>query len=133
MSKDANERLKQLEKALEEALIEREEILEAAEKEIQSQKTIAIETEQKMMDDFEWKLREIESDYRDKIKAMEDSVEIKIKSSRDELIRQKDEEFTRMSINIRLERNSLKTALDAQKKAETEKAAELIRLEKDHE
>ena len=48
-----------------------------------------------MMDDFEWKLREIESDYRDKIKAMEDSVEIKVKSSRDELIRQKDEEFTR--------------------------------------
>ena len=34
-------------------IIEREEILEAAEKEIQSQKTIAIETEQKMMDDFE--------------------------------------------------------------------------------
>ena len=95
MSNDANERLKQLEKALEEALVEREEILEAAEKEIQGQKTIAIETEQKMMDDFEWKLREIESDYRDKIKAMEDSVDIKVKSARDELIRQKDDEFTR--------------------------------------
>ena len=49
-NKDANERLQQLEKALEEALIEREEILEAAEKEIQSTKTMAIETEQKMMD-----------------------------------------------------------------------------------
>lgn len=32
-----------------------------------------------------------------------------------------------MEDNVRLERNSLKTALDAQKKAETEKAAELIR------
>merc|ERR1711944_263195 len=78
-NKDANERLQQLEKALEEALIEREEILEAAEKEIQSTKTMAIETEQKMMDDFEWKLREIESDYRDKIKALEDTVDKKVK------------------------------------------------------
>merc|ERR1712223_749180 len=125
--KNAGERLQQLEKALEEALVEREEILEAAEKEIQAQKTMAIETEQKMMDDFEWKLREIESDYRDKIKAIEDGVGVKIKSARDELIRQKDDEFTRMSINMRrementsrIERNSLKTALDAQKKAET--------------
>jgi len=44
--------------------VEREEILEACEREIQHEKNIAIETEQKMMDDFEWKLREIENDYR---------------------------------------------------------------------
>merc|ERR1712025_367138 len=38
--KDASEKLGQLEKALEEALVEREEILEAAEKEIDNHKTI---------------------------------------------------------------------------------------------
>ena len=34
-------------------MVEREEILEAADKEIQHTKNIAMETEQKMMDDFE--------------------------------------------------------------------------------
>lgn len=138
--KDVNERLTQLEKALEEALIEREEILEAAEKEIQAQKTIALETEQKMMDDFEWKLREIESEYREKIKTIEDNVDSKVKAARSELTRQKDEEFTRMSISmrremedkIRVERNNLKTALDTHNAAERDKAIELYRLEKDH-
>ena len=56
-----------LEKALEEALVERQEILEAAAKEIENEKTIALQTEQKMMDDFEWKLREIEADNRAKV------------------------------------------------------------------
>ena len=122
-------------------MVEREEILEAAEKEIQAQKTMAIETEQKMMDDFEWKLREIESDYRDKIKAIEDGVGVKIKAACDEIVSKKDEEFTRMSISmrremddkIRIERNALKTALETQNNAQRDKAIELYRLEKDHE
>ena len=66
------------------ALVEREEILEAAEKEIQHTKNIAIETEQKMMDDFEWKLREIEGEYRDKLKTLETSVASRIKTAQDE-------------------------------------------------
>ena len=52
---------------MEEALVERREILEAAAKEIENEKTIALQTEQKMMDDFEWKLREIEADNRAKV------------------------------------------------------------------
>ena len=139
--KDASEKLGQLEKALEEALVEREEILEAAEKEIDNHKTIALETEQKMMDDFEWKLREIEGDYRDKIKTLEESVEAKVSKAKEELIREKDEEFTRISINmrremddkIRMERNALNSALEAQFKGQKDKAVELYRLEKDHE
>ena len=71
--KDTDEKVRQLERALEEALVEREEILEACEKEIQHERTIAIETEQKMMDDFEWKLREIESEYRTKIREAEET------------------------------------------------------------
>ena len=139
--KDASEKLEQLEKALEEALVEREEILEAAEKEIDNHKTIALETEQKMMDDFEWKLREIEGEYRDKIKTLEESVEAKVCKAKEELVREKDEEFTRISINmrremddkIRMERNALNSALEAQFKGQKDKAVELYRLEKDHE
>ena len=70
----------------EQALVEREEILEAAEKEIQQTKNIAIETEQKMMDDFEWKLREIESENRDKLKTLETSVASKVKAAQDEYV-----------------------------------------------
>ena len=57
VAKSTGDKVSQLEKALEEALVEREEILEAAEKEIEATKNIAIQSEQKMMDDFEWKLR----------------------------------------------------------------------------
>ncbi len=139
--KDASDRLGQLEKALEEALVEREEILEAAEKEIQAQKTMAIETEQKMMDDFEWKLREIESEYRDKIKSIEDSVDAKVKSACDAALRVKDEEFHRKSIalkremegRIRDERASITQSVETQHSAQRDKAVELLRLEKDHE
>ena len=73
VQKSTGDKVSQLERALEEALVEREEILEAAEKEIEATKNIAIESEQKMMDDFEWKLREIEAEYRKKITDTEAS------------------------------------------------------------
>ena len=57
VAKSTGDKVSQLEKALEEALVEREEILEAAEKEIEATKNIAIQSEQKMMIDFGWKLR----------------------------------------------------------------------------
>jgi hypothetical protein len=43
-----------------------------------------METERKMMDDFEWKLREIEAENRDKLKTVETSVAGKIKTAQDE-------------------------------------------------
>ena len=133
VAKDTDEKVKQLEKALEEALVEREEILEACEKEIQHEKTIAIETEQKMMDDFEWKLREIEADYRGKIRENEQ----RARTEQEDYARKKDEELTRMSISLRremedqmrIERSSLKAALDAQHVADRERAIEALRLE----
>ena len=67
----------ELERALEEALVEREQILEACEKEIEHEKNIAIELEQKMMEDFEWKLREAERGYTAKAKSLEESLESK--------------------------------------------------------
>ena len=43
-----------------------------------------METEQKMMDDFEWKLREIEAENRNKLKTVETSVAGTIKATQDE-------------------------------------------------
>ena len=74
-----DQNVKELERALEEALDEREQILEACEKEIGNERNIAVELEQKMMEDFEWKLRDVEGRYRKEIKTLEESVESKSK------------------------------------------------------
>ena len=111
-----------LEKALEEAIVERQEILEAAAKEIENEKTIALQTEQKMMDDFEWKLREIEGENRNKLRDMERSLEIKLRAATTEFEEKKNTEFVKMSIDLRremedqmrTERTCLKQTLDAQ-------------------
>lgn len=69
------ERIAELEKALEDAAKERQEILEAAEKEIEYHRTIACDLEQSMVDDFEWKIHEIEADFHRKVKDMQVKVE----------------------------------------------------------
>ena len=81
--------------------MEREQILLACEKEIEQEskilyykiispifpcltfldeqeRNIAIELEQKMMEDFEWKLREVEGGYKTKIKTLEEGLESKV-------------------------------------------------------
>ena len=58
--------------------MEREQILAACEKEIEQERNIAIELEQKMLEDFEWKLREVEGDCRTRIRTMEESLESKV-------------------------------------------------------
>jgi electron transfer flavoprotein alpha subunit len=63
-----DDRVKQLEEALETAARERQEILEAAEKEIEYHRSIAAELETSMINDFEWKLHEIESEYKRKLR-----------------------------------------------------------------
>merc|ERR1712156_1298830 len=73
--------VKELETALEGALVEREQILEACEKEIENERNIAIELEQKLMEDFEWKLREVEGEYRTKIKTLEENIDSKIRQT----------------------------------------------------
>merc|ERR1712223_2079507 len=93
--------VKELETALEEAIVEREQILEAAEKEIENERNIAIELEQKLMEDFEWKLREVEGEYRTKIKTLEESINSKIHQTEREIPRMKDAEMTKMCIDAR--------------------------------
>ena len=133
--------VKELESALEEALVEREQILEACEKEIEHERNIAIELEQKMMEDFEWKLREVEGGYRTKIKTLEDSIDTKVRSTEREISRQKDAELTKMCIDarremeekLRTERSDLKTALEQSNKSDKETALAQLTLAKDRE
>ena len=42
--------------------------MEAAEKEIEYHRSIACELEQSMLEDFEWKIHEIEADYHRRLK-----------------------------------------------------------------
>jgi len=136
-----DQHVKELESALEEALVEREQILEACEKEIEHERNIAIELEQKMMEDFEWKLREVEGGYRTKIKSLEESVESKVRQTEREITRQKDSELTKMCIDARrdmeeklkTERSNLKSALEASAKSEKDSALAQLTLVKDRE
>jgi len=136
-----DQHVKELECALEEALVEREQILEACEKEIEHERNIAIELEQKMMEDFEWKLREVEGGYRTKIKSLEESIESKVRQTEREIGRQKDAELTKMCIDARrdmeeklkTERNNLKASLEAAAKSEKESALAQLTLVKDRE
>ena len=135
--KNNDDRIKTLEAALEEALLERQEILEAAAKEIDHHKSIAVEMEQKMMDDFEWKLREIESGNRAKVRELEAGA----RRAHDEYAHKKDAELTRLSIAARrdieerkkgdIER--LKGDLEARGKADKEATLAAFRSEKDME
>ena len=56
-----------LERALEDATKERQEILEAAEREIEYHRSIAADLEQSLIEDFEWKLHEIEADFHKRL------------------------------------------------------------------
>ena len=133
--------VKELETALEEALVEREQILEAAEKEIENERNIAIELEQKLMEDFEWKLREVEGEYRTKIKTLEESISSKIHQTEREITRMKDAELTKMCIDarrdmeekLRAERSSLKATLESSAKSDKEAALNQLTVIKDRE
>ena len=133
--KNNDDRIKTLEAALEEALLERQEILEAAAKEIDHHKSIAVEMEQKMMDDFEWKLREIESGNRAKVRDLEESA----RRAQDEYASKKDSELTRLSIAVRRdieerkksEVERLRAEVEARCRADKEAALAAFRAEKE--
>ena len=138
---DKSQHVTELESALEEALVEREQILEAAEKEIENERNIAIELEQKLMEDFEWKLREVEGEYRTKIKTLEESINSKIHQTEREITRVKDAELTKMCIDarrdmeekLRTERHNLKSTLEASAKSDKEAALNQLTIIKDRE
>ncbi len=68
--------------ALEEALQERELIQDRFEKEFETIRTMSSSKEQQMMEDFEWKLREIEREYKRKMEEKDREAEEKWVQSR---------------------------------------------------
>ena len=158
----ADDKVTSLEKALEDAARERQEILEAAEREIEYHRSIAAELETTMIEDFEWKLHEIEADYNRKLKDQKsevpasvaapsrktstmslpcgdnDAFERRLREAKNEIIRQEgrgnwpkctSRSGKRWMDKLRLERNSLKTALDAAHDEDRQKAVEAARKE----
>ena len=135
----------------------------------------AAELETSMINDFEWKLHEIESEYNRKLREGgstsgaqassssqrrqrsplksassnlhsqgnfdHDLFELKLQQAKNEIVRQKDEELAKMHIQIRkemddklrLERNSLKSALDASHSTELSKSVEAARKDAERE
>ncbi len=129
------DKVRELEESLKGALAERQEILEAAAKEIDHVKTIALQTEQKMMEDFEWKLREIEAEARNKQKEAGD----KAATARREYEQKKDVEFTRLSISLRREmeeqmrseRTGIRQALESKALQDKETSAIKFKMERE--
>ncbi|TRY74800.1 hypothetical protein TCAL_07117 [Tigriopus californicus] len=146
---DSLDKIARLEAALEEASRERKEILEAAEKEIEYHRSIACELEETMVNDFEWKIHEIESDFHQRLKEAQSGdggsnsrksshtssgtytqseLDQKLRELKTEITRQKDDELRRMQSQLRKEmdeklrsdNNSHKESLVAEKQRELE-------------
>ncbi|CAG0885688.1 unnamed protein product [Cyprideis torosa] len=74
--------LKFIHQALEEALTEREELQARFEKEFEFLRTVSSDREQQMLDDFEFKLREIERDYKMRMDEKEKEAECRVSNAR---------------------------------------------------
>merc|ERR1712002_907613 len=70
--------VKELEEQLQSAYAERNEIIATCRKEVEFHRTIASELETSIMEDFEWKLHEMEKDYNAKLKYSKEKVDEQI-------------------------------------------------------
>merc|ERR1719458_1228505 len=68
--------VKEPEEALEAAYRERNEIIKTCKNEVEFHRTIASELENSIMEDFEWKLHEMEKDYNSKLKYSKETEEL---------------------------------------------------------
>lgn len=72
-----------LPQALDEAAQEREDLIATFEKEIQNMTTMNSTREQQLMEDFEWKLREMEKDHKKKMEERDRKAEVRTEGSRE--------------------------------------------------
>merc|ERR1719323_2850794 len=122
--------VKELEEALQSAYNERNEIIETCRKEVEFHRTIASELEQSIMEDFEWKLHEMEKDYNAKLKHSREKIDEQIKEACRGIPREKDDEINKLQIKLRKdmdeklkkEREELQNALQSVKIGNSEAA-----------
>ena len=93
--------VKELEDALQAAYSERNEIIETCRKEVEFHRTIASELEQSIMEDFEWKLHEMERDYNAKLKYSKEKIDEQIKEACRGILREKDDEINKLQIKVK--------------------------------
>merc|ERR1719412_555390 len=133
--------VKELENALQAAYSERNEIIETCRKEVEFHRTIASELEQSIMEDFEWKLHEMEKDYNAKLKYSKEKIDEQIKEACRGILREKDDEINKLQIKLRKdmdeklkkERWELQAALESVRGGNSEAAVSVLKKEKDAE
>ncbi|XP_050712801.1 trichohyalin-like isoform X3 [Eriocheir sinensis] len=79
---ERDEEIKIIQDALDEAAQEREDLIATFEKEIQNMTTMNSTREQQLMEDFEWKLREMEKDHKKKMEERDRKAEERISAVR---------------------------------------------------
>merc|ERR1712168_721257 len=133
--------VKELEDALQAAYSERNEIIETCRKEVEFHRTIASELEQSIMEDFEWKLHEMERDYNAKLKYSKEKVDEQIKEACRGILREKDDEINKLQIKLRKdmdqklkqEKEELQKALEAVKGGNSDAVVAVMKKEKETE
>merc|ERR1719510_1573581 len=133
--------MKELEDALQSAYAERNEIIETCRKEVEFHRTIASEPEQSIMEDFEWKLHEMEKDYNCKLMYSKQKIDEQIKEACRGILREKDDEISKLQIKLRrdmdeklkTERGELQAALESVRAGNSEAAVSVLKKEKDAE
>merc|ERR1711970_248783 len=132
--KEPSKGVKELEEALEAAYRERNEIIETCRKEVEFHRTIASELENSIMEDFEWKLHEMEKDYHAKLKYSKEMVDEQIKEACRGILKEKDDEINKLGIKLRKDMDKkLEAAVASVKGGSSDAVIEVIKKEKDTE
>lgn len=139
--KEPSKSVSDLEEALEAAYKERNHIIETCRKEVEFHRTIASELEHSIMEDFEWKLHEMEKDYNAKLKHSKEMVEEQIKEACRGILKEKDDEINKLGIKLRRdmddklkkEKEELAAALASVKGGNSDAVMDVIKKEKEQE
>merc|ERR1712088_253827 len=140
-SETSGRSVKELEEALEAAYRERNEIIKTCRNEVEFHRTIASELENSIMEDFEWKLHEVEKDYNSKLKYSKETVDEQIKEACRGILKEKVDEINKLGIKLRKdmdkklekEKEELAAALASVKGGSSDAVIEVIKKEKDAE
>merc|ERR1712114_119908 len=129
-SESSGRTVKELEEALGAAYRERTEIIKTCRNEVEFHRTIASELENSIMEDFEWKLHEMEKDYNAKLKYSKEKIDEQIKEACRGILKEKDDEINKLQIKLRKdmdeklkkEKEELQSALASLKAGNSESA-----------
>merc|ERR1711976_710282 len=113
--------------------------IETCRKEVEFHRTIAAELETTIMEDFEWKLHEMEKDYHTKLKYSKEKIDEQIKEACRGILKEKDDEINKLQIKLRKdmdeklkkEREELQNALQSVKIGNSEAALSVLKNQKD--